>query len=125
MASRTSRVIDRDDGLTTRASSVIAAAQRELSSLPGDQDGFERSLVVVELAVRELDRLSRRLDCSDRANRWLIDWRDRLGSYLHAARALADVRIDTDVARHLLQRGVDEVGAAVELTRWNTALSRY
>jgi hypothetical protein len=120
-----SSVAGRDARLAALAGEVIALAQQRLGVLPEGRLGFDHAVAVVDAAVSGLDELSRRADCTDQANRWLVDWRDRLGSYLHAARALADVRIDTDVARHLLHRGVDDIGLAIAIIRWEGVAARF
>lgn len=38
----------------------------------------------------------------------LLDWRDRLGSHVLAARALADLDVHHDLAEQMLCRGLDE-----------------
>ena len=103
--------------LASLAGEVVALAQQRLGVLPDGRLGFDHAVAVVNAAVSGLDDLSRRADCPDQANRWLVDWRDRLGSYLHAARALADVRIDGGVAHHLLLRGIGDVATAIEVVR--------
>src|SRR4051812_46494333 len=114
-----------DARLASLAGEVIALAQQRPGVLPDGRLGFDHAVSVVDTAMAGLDDLSRRADCTDQANRWLVDWRDRLGSYLHAARALAEVRIDTDVSRHLLHRGVENIGRAIALVRWEGVAARF
>ena len=47
--------------------------------------------------------------CRGSLSEALLDWRDRLSSYLLAAQALAELDVDRALAAQLLRRGVDEV----------------
>jgi hypothetical protein len=124
MARQPVTIAEQEARLAAHAASIVTLADRRLRVLAKDGGSFEDALRFVEQAVLALDHLSRRADCTDLANSRLVDWRDRLGSYLHAARALADVRIDSGVANHLLQRGIDDVASAIKVVRWERVLTR-
>jgi hypothetical protein len=124
MADRPVSIAEQEARLAAHAAGIVTLADRRLHILAKEGGSFEDAVRFVDEAVLALDRLSRRADCTDLANGRLVDWRDCLGSYLHAARALADVRIDSGVANHLLQRGLDDVASAIKVVRWERVLTR-
>ena len=64
---------------------------------------------IVEETADSLAEAAKDPWCSGSLAEALLDWRDRLGSYLLAARALAELDVDRQLAPQLLRRGVDEI----------------
>ena len=99
--------------------SAVASARARL-----EQDCIGHVLLTdvladVEQVARILAIAAGRDAVTDAAKRQLLDWRDRISSYLLAADALREINVDRGVAVNLLARGllmVDEELAAEEPT---------
>lgn len=63
---------------------------------------------IVEGAAEQLASAASDPTCPVVLGAILLDWRDRLGSCVLAARALADLDVHPDLAEQLLCRGLDE-----------------
>jgi hypothetical protein len=77
-----------------------------LERLGADHD--VRRALVVGVADR-LDTIARDAGCPLDLAVLLHDWRDRLGSHVLVAEALADLEVHPDLADQLLRRGLVEV----------------
>jgi len=64
---------------------------------------------IVEDTADRMSEAARDPWCPGSLSEALVDWRDRLSSYLLAAQALAELDVDRALAAQLLRRGVDEV----------------
>ena len=92
-----------------RALTLLRQAQTELVALHHEAaPGHRRRALVVELGER-LAALARHPDCPIAVAVLLHDWRDRLGSHVLVAEALAELEVHPDLALQLLRRGVDEL----------------
>ena len=91
------------------AVTLLRRARAELGRLEAEgATAAQRRAVVVEAAER-LARLARRPSCPVVLGAVLHDWRDRLGSHVLVAEALAELEVHPDLADQLLRRGVDEL----------------
>ena len=99
--------IDASDILVTGALDLLERSQSQLARCRDDELG-PMSRIVEETADR-LAHAAKDPWCSGSLAEALLDWRDRLGSYLLASRALAELDVDRQLAAQLLRRGVDEI----------------
>ncbi|MEY2592255.1 MAG: hypothetical protein QOJ67_4239 [Acidimicrobiaceae bacterium] len=77
-------------------------------------------LADVERLVVILESTAKRESLAEPVVRRVLDWRDRMSSYLLAARALDEINVDRGVAVSLLARGlltIDEELTAYEAAR--------
>jgi hypothetical protein len=86
---------------------LLQGAQAQLARRSDSEIGF-MCRTVEEVADR-LAEAARDPWCRGSLSEALLDWRDRLSSYLLAAQALAELDVDRALAAQLLRRGVDEV----------------
>jgi hypothetical protein len=100
---------------TTDAADLLVAGALELlersrSQLARSTDGDIALMCrIVEETADRLAEAAKDPWCSGSLAEALLDWRDRLSSYLLASRALAELDVDRQLAAQLLRRGVDEV----------------
>jgi hypothetical protein len=87
----------------------LRRARRRLDLPSVRPDDVEAKRRVVEAAAERLARTAMNADCPVQLTLLLLDWRDRLGSFVLAASAVTDLDVHADVAERLLRRGLDEV----------------
>jgi hypothetical protein len=76
-----------------------------------DRDGttdtlLAKALADVERLVEVLGETAKRETIAEPLARRVLDWRDRMSSYLVAAHALEEISVDRGVAVNLLARGL-------------------
>lgn len=92
-----------------QALTSLFATRSELDDLrSASAPGAERRAIVATLADR-FAVLARHPDCPVAVGVLLHDWRDRLGSHVLVAEALADLEVHPDLADQMLQRGLQEL----------------
>lgn len=96
-----------DDGGPS-ALALLRRARAELDGTHRTASPTERRAVVALLADR-LGALARHPDCPVAVGVLLHDWRDRLGSHVLVAEALAELELHPDLADQMLRRGIDEL----------------
>lgn len=87
---------------------VLRRARARLAQLPAIAAATEVPWQLVEEAADHLAETAGDPSCREPLAAVLLDWRDRLGSFVLAARALADLDVHNDLAHQLLCRGLDE-----------------
>jgi len=87
---------------------ALRRARLVLSLICGAAAPNEVRWQIVEDAADHLALAASDPECPVQLGVILLDWRDRLGSCVLAARALADLDVHPDLAEQLLCRGLDE-----------------
>lgn len=90
------------------AVALLRRARADLDGVHRGASATERRAVVAVLSDR-LGLLAKHPDCPVDLGVLLHDWRDRLGSHVLVADALAEMEVHPDLADQLLQRGIDEL----------------
>lgn len=91
------------------ASGALDLLERSQSQLARGGDDLTLMCQIVEETADRLAEAAKDPWCNGSLSEALLDWRDRLSSYLLASRALAELDVDRQLAAQLLRRGVDEV----------------
>lgn len=91
------------------ARAVLRRARTELAVLDAEGASATRRRAVVVAVADRLAALARRPGCPPAVADVLHDWRDRLGSHVLVAEALAELEVHPDLADQLLRRAVDEL----------------
>jgi hypothetical protein len=96
------------DHLARAAVAVLHRARTRLSAVASAAESNEVRWRIVDDAADQLAVAASDPACPVMLGTVLLDWRDRLGSCVLAARALADLDVHPDLAEQLLCRGLDE-----------------
>ena len=112
------------DRVTERAVAALHRARARLAVPMAPGEATAARWTPVEEAADALAAAANRPWCPAAVNALLLDWRDRLGSHVLAARALADLDVHSDLAEQFLRRGLDEVISEVPRLAevWTTVL---
>lgn len=100
--------VDREPASGQAALALLRRARAELDGAHRTASPGERRAAVALLADR-LGLLAKHPDCRVALGVLLHDWRDRLGSHVLVAEALAELEVHPDLADQMLQRGIDEL----------------
>jgi hypothetical protein len=92
--------------VATLASGAIDRLDRH-----ADRLGADGRRAVVEVVAEQLAALATEQGCTEAGRRVLLDWRDRLSSYILAAQALDELDVHADAADQFLRRGLEELRA--------------